>query len=136
MKHSIIFLIVLCTITGCKRDSIIDNKKALIPNIGDLAMTGDLQKIFSERRNDLMAKINNGIVILRSDYGYDGGRHEYRVADNFYYLTGFNQSGSVLVLGRNESYPYSLFLQKRTIREEIYNGGMPEFDSVMKTYKA
>lgn len=99
-------------------------------------MSEDLQKIFSERRNDLMTRIDNGIVVIRSDYGYDGGRHEYRVADNFYYLTGFNQSGSVLVLGRDESYPYSLLLKKRTIREGIYDGETPEFESVMKTYKA
>ena len=105
MKHSIFFLIVLCTITACKRDVSIDKKNALISDITDLFMTEDLQKIYSERQNDLMAKIDIGIVILRSDYGYDGGRHEYMVADNFYYLTGFNQSGSVIVLGRNESYP-------------------------------
>lgn len=136
MKHFIFFLLFLCTITGCIRDSKIDNKNTLGPDISDLAMTEDLQKIFSERRNDLMAKIDNGIIVLRSDYGYDGGRHEYRVADNFYYLTGFNQSGSVLVLGKNESYPYSLCLKKRTIREGIYDGETPEFDSVMKTIKA
>jgi Xaa-Pro aminopeptidase len=40
------------------------------------------------------------------------------------------------VLGRNESYPYTLLLQNRTIREEIYNGETPEFDFVMTTYKA
>jgi hypothetical protein len=136
MKHSVFFLLVLWTFTGCIRDSITDGKNSPNPDISDLVMSEDLQKIFSERRNDLMTRIDNGIVVIRSDYGYDGGRHEYRVADNFYYLTGFNQSGSVLVLGRDESYPYSLLLKKRTIREGIYDGETPEFESVMKTYKA
>ena len=136
MKNCIIFLLTLSTLTGCLRDGNIQKSSVQIPGISDLEMTEDLQKVFSERRNDLLTKIDNGIVVLRSDYGYDGGRHEYRVADNFYYLTGFNNPGSVLVLGRNESYHYSLLLQKRTIREEIYNGETPEFDFVMTTYKA
>lgn len=136
MKHCIFFLLSLFILTGCQRDGNIHEPGVLIPDISDLVMTEDLQKVFSERRNDLLAKIDNGIAVLRSDYGYNGGRHEYRVADNYYYLTGFNNPGSVLVLGRSESYPYSLLLQKRTIREEIYNGETPEFDFVMKAYKA
>ena len=122
-------------ITGCRNAPDSTGNKTLLPDISDLDVSENLVKIYAERRHDLMAKIGNGIVVLRSDNGYDGGRHEFRAANNFYYLTGFAQQGSLLVLAKDPSYPYRLYLGEKSIREAIYTGEVPEADIIMNTFK-
>ena len=134
MKHLIIFLLFISLISGCKKTPNVKENRGRIPDISDLAMSEDLQKIFSERRQKLMDKIGNGIVIIRSDCGFDGGRHKFRAANNFYYLTGFTQPGSVAVLTEDSSYPYTLYIGEKSIRETIYTGEVPEVDVILNTF--
>ena len=134
MKYIILLILVISITAGCKNAVITNENSSLIPDISDLEMTEDFQKVLSDRRRDLMDKIDKGIVILRSEYGYDGGRHEFRSADNFFYLTGFNQPGSAIVLDKDNSDHFTLFIRKRTIREEIYDGEIPGPDLVIETY--
>ena len=135
MKHLIKLMIVLFLITGCTNP--VDHNKSdkLIPDIGDLSMTENLQQIFSERRKNLMEQIKDGIVILRSDCAFDGGRHEFRAANNFYYLTGFTEPDAVVMLTKDGIHSYILYVKDRTIRESIYVGEIPETDEIMKTYQ-
>lgn len=53
----------------------------------------------------------------------------------FYYLTGFSQPESALVLSRHSQYPYTLFIRKKSIYEEIYTGKSPEIKEIMNLYK-
>jgi len=136
MKHFIFLLLAISITGGCKNAENTNEYNSLIPDISDLAMTEDLQKIFSDRRKDLVAQFDKGIVVLRSDYGYDGGRHEFRVADNFHFLTGFTQSGSVLILLAVKLHLYKLYIKEKTIREAIYTGEVTEADVIMNRYLA
>lgn len=136
MKHTLILLFTLIILPGCRNCGNVIENIAPGPDITGLEMTRELQGLLTERRETLMSGIDNGIIILRSDYGYNGGRHEFRSADNFYYLTGFNQPGSALVLEKGNSGRYTLLIRKRTIREEIYDGEVPGSDKVMETYLA
>jgi len=135
MKYLFFSLFLVYMITGCRNAPDSTGNKTLLPDISDLDVSENLVKIYAERRHDLMAKIGNGIVVLRSDNGYDGGRHEFRAANNFYYLTGFAQQGSLLVLAKDPSYPYRLYLGEKSIREAIYTGEVPEADIIMNTFK-
>jgi hypothetical protein len=135
VKHSIIILIAVFLTAGCRKTEEINKNTLLIPDISDLKMTADMQRIFSERRKKLMDQIEKGVIVFRSDYMFDGGRYEYRAANNFYYLTGFAEPGSVIVLTKESNYPFRLYLKKRTIKETIYNGKLPATDSILVTYK-
>lgn len=49
MKHFILLLLAISITGGCKNAENTNEYNALIPNISDLAMTEELQKIFSDR---------------------------------------------------------------------------------------
>ncbi len=136
MKYFIFIIPVIFLITGCNKFPDFTEKTISLTDTNDLTFSADQSKIFSERRNNLLAKIGNGTVILQSDYGYDGGRHEYRAANNFYYLTGFTQPGSVMLLSKERQYPYTLLIRGKSIYNVIYTGKVPEIDEVMHTCQA
>jgi Xaa-Pro aminopeptidase len=135
MKNLISIISLVFLTSACNNSSDFTYRSHLLADIDDLTFSEDHAKIYSERRNDLLTKIGNGAVILRSDYSYNGGRHEYKAAENFYYLTGFSQPESALVLSRNSQYPYTLFITKKSIREEIYTGKSPDIKEIMNKYK-
>lgn len=97
-------------------------------------MSDDLRKVFAERRKRLTAKIGNGVVLVRSGYGYEGGRHEFRAANNFYYLTGLNQHGFVLALSADGLSSYILYMNEKSIYDVIYTGVMPEKEVMMDMF--
>ena len=136
MKNFIILLFVLGLMTGCKNCGNLFDRISPHPDVSDLEMTAELKEAIAERRKTLLAEIDNGIIMLRSDYGYDGGRHEYRAADNFFYLTGINQPGSAIVLDKGNSGLYTLLIRKRTIREEIYDGEISRPEILMEKFLA
>lgn len=136
MKKLILILFVIYMTAGCNKPANISIKKASAPDISDLTMSEEMQQVFAERRQNLTANIGNGIVVLRSDFGYDGGRHEFRAADNFYYLTGFTMPVSALVLSSDSLNPFTLYVMGKGIRQKIYTGESPETDSIMNTFQA
>lgn len=121
-------------IAGCTTPVIKDDKKVNSPDISDLSVTAEFQKSLTSRRIALLEKTDNGVIIIRSDYGYDGGRHAYRASDNFFYLAGMNLPGAVIVMKKGEPPSVTLLLRSRTIRETIYNGAMPSRESLAQTY--
>ena len=136
MENLFIILIIISITIGCKNTSKTDDNIGIPADISDLEMSAEMQKIYSARRGNLISKTGSGIVILRSDYGFDGGRHEYRAADNFYYLTGFAQPGSALMLSSDKEYPFILYYTERSIIQEIYSGGLPRSDVIMNTFQS
>jgi Xaa-Pro aminopeptidase len=129
-------MLTMSIIAGCNKAPDRSEKKSGIADISDLAMTEELKKLYSERRQNLITKTGNGVVVLRSDYAYDGGRHEFRAADNFYYLTGFAQPGSVLFLSNDRKHPFKLYIKDKSIRDEIYTGEEPGVDFIINTFRA
>lgn len=134
MKQAMIFLIVLSLLAGCKRPPDAYEHTLSVPDISDLAMSADLQKACAARRQKLAETIGNGVAVVRSDGDHDGGRHEFRATNNFYYLTGLNQYGYILTLSGEDPPSYSLFRREKSIFDVIYTGTMTESDTVMNHF--
>ena len=130
MKQIVQFVLIIMLSVSCKHSS------NTIPDTGNLDPDKNMQNIFKSRRENLIEKIGKGTVILRADYGYSGGRHEFKVASNFYYLSGFTHSGSLLVINPGSSYPYALYVTEKSKREVIYSGDIPSGSEIMKSYLA
>jgi Xaa-Pro aminopeptidase len=135
IKQTVLLLALIIFSPACiNTENEKDNKKGE-SEISSLE-SGWSGKTFMERRNKLTEKTGEGIIILRSNNGYTGGRHEFRPENNFYYLTGFKLPGSLLVIDKNGLYPYSLFIQEKTIHETVYTGALPGIKEIMDTYLA
>lgn len=83
--------------------------------------TGYTPEEFVRRRAALMEKIKDGAILLFGDAAVPAGTH-FRQDNDFFYLTGVEDLGAVLVVvpsGRAGSY---LFLPQRSAREIQYDG--------------
>jgi Xaa-Pro aminopeptidase len=83
-------------------------------------------KVFKKRRQELLKKLGNGIAVIPSAAecrrGYDS-THPFRQDASFYYLTGFNEPGAILVLDPNEeNCKEILFLRPNDPAHELWNG--------------
>lgn len=136
LKLLIIIILASGVLSGCKDPSGAVAEKSAGPDISDLAMSDDLRKVFSERRSRLMDKVEDGLVLISSGSYPSGGHCEYRVNDNFFYLTGFDQPMSVAVIRKDNPGSYSLFLRERTRRDIIYNGGERGNEEIIAGYGA
>ncbi len=67
-------------------------------------------KYFSERREKVLEQINDGIAIISST-------NEKQRAAEFYYLTGYHETGAYLVLNSEENNEYILFVKQENIDE-------------------
>jgi len=66
-----------------------------------------------------------------------GVEHEYRQESNFYYLSGFEEPGAILLLVRSPANSrYILFVQERDPRSEAYEGARAGVEGAMALYKA
>ena len=126
MKRLIILLVIIIVAAACGSHTKRNASSVTVPDTEDLLMNGDLQKVFVQRRNTILDTIGEGLLILRSDYGFDGGRHEYRAASNFWYLTGYAQPGTMMTLSGSSDRPYTLYSWERSIRDIIYSGNLPD----------
>lgn len=84
------------------------------------------QQIFAQRRRQLLAAIGDGLAILPAApvqiHSHDVG-HDYRQDSDFFYLTGFDEPQSVLVLdGRSAEAPMTLFVRSRDPVRERWDG--------------
>jgi Xaa-Pro aminopeptidase len=132
MKNILIASFIICFLSGCNKPWESGKTPTSLKGISD----ADKLKILSERRKSLLKKIEKGIIIIRSDYGFNGGRNEFRAASNFYYLTGFAQPGSLMILDRESPGPYSLFVSEKTINEAIYSGVTPGKAEITDAFQA
>ncbi len=92
--------------------------------------TGYPKEEFIKRRQALMAKAENGIIMLFGEAVPVPGHH-FRQDNDFYYFCGVEDSGAVLVMipKTGESF---LFLPRQTVREEMMEGANLLMDSQAK----
>lgn len=84
------------------------------------------QAEYCQRRENLMAKIGNGVAIFHSApmaVMHNDVEYVFRQDSDFYYLTGFNESEAVLVLAPSHSeHHFILFVQPKDLEKEIWTG--------------
>jgi Xaa-Pro aminopeptidase len=82
--------------------------------------------MFAERRAALLETIGAGVVVLPaspSALRNNDVEHEYRQASDFYYLSGFDEPESVLILSNaHPSHRAVLFLRERDPERETWDG--------------
>jgi len=80
----------------------------------------DNLEIYKSRRKKLMSKLINGALIIGSA---NNCRHRYRQDSSFYYLTGFNEPESVLILAPEHSeHKEIIFVRPKDRNQEIWTG--------------
>ena len=100
----------------------------------------DMQ-VFADRRAAFMEKIDpNGIAIFPSKPVYLRNldiEYPYRQESNFYYLSGFEEPESMLVLNPSDpKYKYIMYVRKRDRRRETYDGPRAGVEGALATFKA
>src|SRR5262249_37574415 len=87
--------------------------------------------VYEARREKLMKQLGGGIAGLyaRGEEDADG----YRQDSDFYYLTGLNEPGAVLVLSPQERvYKEWLFLKPRDTDDERWTGERPSIGDPLR----
>ena len=102
-------------------------------------------RTFVERREALMDSLKEGVAVLYSQgrQTETGPVSRYRADGNFWYLTGVNAPGAILVLSPQEKDRQVLLLPPRDIEDERWTGRRPPlteslerdlgFDRILRT---
>ena len=98
-------------------------------------------KVFAERRQAFMSRMKpRSAAIFVSAPACVRNRdveHEYRQESNFYYLSGFEEPGTILLLVRSPANSrYILFVQERDPRTEAYEEARAGVEGAMAFYTA
>ena len=94
-------------------------------------------KEFSARRSQLIAKMGEGIAIIPTAPEVIRNRdshYPYRFDSHFYYLTGFKEPESLLVLIAGDTPKSILFCRDKDIEREIWDGFRYGPDSAEKQF--
>jgi len=97
--------------------------------------------VFAARRAAFSLKMDsNAVAIFPSKPVYLRNLdidYPYRQESNFYYLSGFEEPHSLILLNpRAEKYKYILFVQRRNARRETYEGRRAGIGGAMETFRA
>lgn len=80
---------------------------------------------YAERRAEVLNRLESGILIVCAApmaYRNNDVAHEYRQDSDFYYLTGFDEPESVLVLSPSAEKPFQLFVLPKDADRETWDG--------------
>jgi Xaa-Pro aminopeptidase len=95
---------------------------------------------FAERRKKLMAKLPGTVAVFASApvvIRNNDVEHEYRQDSDFYYLTGFTEPESVLVLStEHPDHSCVLFVRPRDADREVWDGARAGVDGAVQTLGA
>ena len=92
---------------------------------------------FSERRRRLLDKIDGALLLFSTPVAYRNSdvEHEYRQDSDFFYLSGFAEPESVLLLTtRHEEHRAVLFVRPRDPEREIWDGERAGVDGAVSHY--
>ncbi len=82
--------------------------------------------MYAERRKALLEKTGPGVIVIPAAPTFirnNDVEHEYRQSSDFFYLTGFDEPDSVLVLSsRDGQFTSTLFLRERDPERETWDG--------------
>ncbi len=90
--------------------------------------------IHAERRAALLSAMGEGVLVLfaaGAAIRNNDVEHEYRQDSDFYYLTGFDEPESVLVLSTVHPERYALFVRPRDPERETWDGARVGVDGAV-----
>ena len=96
-------------------------------------------QVFKERRDKLASEITDGIIVMQSAPVYNRNGdvdHDYRQSSDFYYLTGFEEPHSALIIDPLSSNPYSLYVQEKNPMWEVWTGPVTGTADAVSIYGA
>ena len=95
---------------------------------------------FAERRKNLMGKLPGGVAVIPSApvaIRNNDVEHEYRQDSDFYYLTGFAEQESVLVLAsEHPDHKTVLFVRPRDPEREVWDGSRAGVEGAVRDFGA
>src|SRR5450432_4875457 len=98
-----------------------------------------MQNEFKERRVRVLAAIAPGVLVIPSAplaIRNNDVEHEYRQDSDFFYLTGFDEPESVLVLNSGSEQPLTLFVRPRDPEREVWDGARAGVEGAVADFGA
>src|SRR4051812_8311071 len=98
-----------------------------------------MQNEFKERRDRVLAAIHPGVLVVPSAplaIRNNDVEHEYRQDSDFFYLTGFDEPESVLVLNSASAQPFTLFVRARDPEREVWDGARAGVEGAVADFGA
>src|SRR4051812_15061471 len=83
------------------------------------------QEIYKKRRQALLSQIKDGVAILPSNPEFirnNDVHYPFRQDSCFYYLTGFAEPESVIVLDPSSPSPFTFFVREKDPTRELWDG--------------
>lgn len=93
----------------------------------------------AKRRAEVLKRLDNGILILFAApiaYRNNDVTHEYRQDSDFYYLTGFDEPQSALVLVAGSEKPFQLFVLPKDPERETWDGERVGIEGAVERFGA
>lgn len=85
-----------------------------------------MQEIYRQRRQTLMSLMGQGVAVFASAplaVMHNDVEYSFRQDSDFYYLTGFNEPGAVVVLApHHDEHRFVLFVRPKDKDQEIWSG--------------
>lgn len=94
---------------------------------------------FKERRERVLAAIHPGVLVIPSAplaIRNNDVEHEYRQDSDLFYLTGFDEPESVLVLNSTSDQPLALFVRPRDPEREVWDGARAGVEGAVSDFGA
>src|SRR3954468_7270984 len=98
-----------------------------------------MQNEFKERRDRVLAAIHPGVLVVPSAplaIRNNDVEHEYRQDSDFFYLSGFDEPDSVLVLNSQSPEPFTLFVRARDPEREVWDGARAGVEGAVAEFGA
>jgi len=94
---------------------------------------------FRERRERVLAAIHPGVLVIPAAplaIRNNDVEHEYRQDSDFFYLTGFDEPESVLVLNSQSEQRFTLFVRARDPEREVWDGARAGVEGAVSEFGA
>src|ERR1041384_7656753 len=94
---------------------------------------------FKQRRESMLAAIHPGVLVIAAAplaIRNNDVEHEYRQDSDFFFLTGFDEPESVLVLNSQSDQPFSLFVRPRDPEREVWDGARAGVEGAVNEFGA
>src|SRR5258706_9878366 len=98
-----------------------------------------VDSIFAERRARVLTAMGPGVLVVFAAPAVirnNDVEHEYRQDSDFFYLTGFDEPDSVLVLNSQSPEPFTLFVRARDPEREVWDGARAGIEGAVADFGA